>query len=99
MIRKYLLPLLALAGVVAAIVVVLLGGKASRSSEPEVPVVRAPYASYIAGAGLIEASTGNNAGGTPVAGVVGAGYVRWCARVSARGPRVQSENRDMAAPP
>ncbi len=97
MIRKYLLPLLALAGVVAAIVVVLLGGKASRSSEPEVPVVRAPYASYIAGAGLIEASTGNIAVGTPVAGIVGAVYVSWDDRVSAGDPLFKIDDRDLQA--
>ncbi len=41
------------------------------------PPARAPFASYVAGAGIVEASTENIAVGTPVSGNVTAIYVKW----------------------
>lgn len=69
MIRTFLIPLLAIAGVVMAVITVVQG---SRPPIPQPPVVeppRAPYESFVAGSGLVEASTQNIAVGTPVPGV------------------------------
>lgn len=70
MFRKFILPVLALIGVIFAIYTVVAGSKAPPVSEPIAPPALAPYKAYVAGAGLVEASTENIAVGTPVAGVV-----------------------------
>ena len=70
MIRKYFLPILALAGVLFAVNVVIKG---SKTPPPAVPVAEppvAPYQTFVAGSGIIEANTENIAVGTQVAGVV-----------------------------
>jgi multidrug efflux pump subunit AcrA (membrane-fusion protein) len=70
MFRKFILPLLALVGVVFAIYTVIAGGQSPPGAAPIAPPSQAPYQAYVAGAGLVEASTENIAVGTPVAGVV-----------------------------
>jgi HlyD family secretion protein len=97
LIRKYLLPLLALAGVALAMAVVFLGKTAPRWSEPGMSAPRAPYASYIAGAGLIEASTGNIAVGTPISGIIVAVYVKSDDRVNPGDPLFKIDDRDLQA--
>ncbi len=70
MIRTLLIPLLAIIGVVFGVYMVV---KASKPPAPVAPVAeppRAPYTSFVAGAGLIEASTENIALGSQVNGVV-----------------------------
>lgn len=78
MIRKYLLPLLAVAGFVFALYTVGQGKK-SLEVPPAAPVAQpadAPYASYIAGAGIVEASSENIQIGAPVPGIVLELYVK-----------------------
>lgn len=70
MMRKYLLPILALIGLLLAVTMVLIGNRQSPSSQPIVQPPKSPFPSYVAGAGIIEASTGNIVVGTPVSGVV-----------------------------
>ncbi|HEV7302404.1 MAG TPA: HlyD family efflux transporter periplasmic adaptor subunit [Tepidisphaeraceae bacterium] len=70
MFRKFLLPLLAVVGVVFAIYTVVTGSQEPAVSQPIAPPAQAPFEAYVAGAGLVEASTENIAVGTPVAGVV-----------------------------
>lgn len=70
MIRVYLIPLLAIIGVLFAVRTVVMS---SRPQEPSLPVIeppRAPFESFVAGSGLIEASSQNIAIGTPVPGLV-----------------------------
>ncbi|MCC6426851.1 MAG: HlyD family efflux transporter periplasmic adaptor subunit [Phycisphaerales bacterium] len=70
MIRTFFIPLLAIAGVIFCVWTVV---KASRPLPPNPPVIeppQAPYRSFVAGSGMIEASTQNIGIGTPVAGVV-----------------------------
>ncbi|MGD8569565.1 MAG: efflux RND transporter periplasmic adaptor subunit [Gammaproteobacteria bacterium] len=68
--RAYILPVSAVLGVCIAIVAVVYANRppTRHTSQPLTPQV--PYSSYIAGAGLVEASTGNIAVASPVAGVV-----------------------------
>ena len=73
--RKYLLPILALLGLVLAITMVLIGNRQSSTSPPAVESPKSPFQRFVAGAGIIEASTGNIVVGTPVSGVVVELYV------------------------
>ena len=75
MMRKYLLPILALIGLLLAVIMVLIGNRQSPSFQPIVQPPKSPFPSYVAGAGIIEASTGNIVVGTPVSGVVVELYV------------------------
>ncbi len=70
MIRKYLIPLLAVAGVLFAAWKVSQGSKPRPAAVPVAPPAEAPYPSFVAGAGLVEANTENIAIGTHIAGIV-----------------------------
>jgi HlyD family secretion protein len=76
MIRKYVLPVIALAGLVLALFVVVQGSKPVPAAQPVTQPAPAPYVSYIAGAGLVEASTENIAIGTGVGGTVTEVFVK-----------------------
>ncbi|MBS0191654.1 MAG: biotin/lipoyl-binding protein [Phycisphaerales bacterium] len=70
MIRTFLIPLIAIAGMILAVVVVV---KSSQPKPPSAPVAApavSPFASRVAGSGIIESSSQNIAIGTPVAGTV-----------------------------
>ncbi len=70
MIRKYMLPGLAVFGVLLAIYTVISGAKPVPISVPVAQPARSPYEHYVAGAGIVEARTENIALGVPVAQVV-----------------------------
>ncbi|MGE5609639.1 MAG: HlyD family secretion protein [Bacillota bacterium] len=86
MIRKYVLPLLALVGIVFAIVRVMIGAKPVPEAAPVTQPARAPYAAYVAGAGIVEASSENIAIGTPIGQVVTDVYAKVGDRVKAGTP-------------
>jgi len=97
MMRRYILPLIAVAGLTVAIVTVLHGSQPAPAFPPIVELPKAPFASYLAGAGIIEASTENIAVGTPVSSIVTAIYVKWGERVKAGAPLLQIDDRDLQA--
>lgn len=97
MIRKYVLPLIALAGAIFAIVSVVAGSKPAPVAPPVVQPAQAPFKSYIAGAGLIEASTENIAVGTPLSGIVSAVHVKVGAKVKGGDPLFKLDDRDLQA--
>lgn len=70
MIIRYLLPALAVAGVGLAVYTVTADSRPRPVSPPVVEPAGAPFASYVAGAGLIEPSTENISVGSPVSGIV-----------------------------
>ena len=70
MFRKYLLPLLSVAGVLFAIYSVIASTKVTPAAPPIVPPSQSPYKSQIAGSGLVEANTENISVGTLVSGVI-----------------------------
>ena len=65
-----MLPLLAIVGLGIAIAMVILGNRTAPVAQTGVQPASAPFASYIYGSGIVEASTENIAIGTPVSGVV-----------------------------
>jgi multidrug efflux pump subunit AcrA (membrane-fusion protein) len=93
--NKCALPLLAVVGLVIAIGAVIRGNETPAIPLPPVQSAKVPFASYIAGAGIIEASTENIAIGTPVAGIVTAIYVKWNDGVNAGDPLFKIDDRDM----
>ena len=95
--RGHLLPFLAAIGFVAAVLAVFLGNEAPPAAPAPLPSARAPYDSYVAGTGLIEASTGNIAIGTPVSGIVDAIYVKWGDWVTTGKPLFKLDARDLSA--
>jgi HlyD family secretion protein len=97
MIRKYLLPLLAIVGVAFAIWTVVLGRRPIPAAAPVAPPAPAPFASYVAGSGLIEPSTQNIAVGTHVSGVVTAIFVTVGDTVTAGEPLFTLDNRALQA--
>lgn len=93
MFRKYLLPALSIGGVVLAIVAVQAGSQVVIPSAPLSSPARAPFASFIAGAGLVEASTENIAIGPLVPGVVTKVLVRVGDSVRAGDPLFAIDDR------
>jgi multidrug efflux pump subunit AcrA (membrane-fusion protein) len=97
MIRTYGLFVVAMAGIALAIAMVVTGNRTPPVSPPAVAPANAPFASYIFGPGLIEASTENIAIGTPVPGIVTGIYVKWGDRVKAGTPLFRIDTRDLDA--
>jgi len=95
--RNYILPLIASLGVIIVVVVII----DNNQSTPKRPLViqpsLSPYASAIAGVGIVEASTGNIAIGTPVPGIATKIYVKVGDRVKAGDALFKIDDRDLQA--
>ena len=70
MIRKYVLPAVALVGAIYAAAIVAIGSQPAPVAQPVADPARPPFESYIAGSGLVEAQSRNIAIGTPLSLVV-----------------------------
>lgn len=70
MIRKYFIPLLAVAGLLLAVFNVVKGSAPTPISAPVAQPSKPTFTNYVAGAGIVEASTENIAIGSAVAGIV-----------------------------
>jgi multidrug efflux pump subunit AcrA (membrane-fusion protein) len=70
MFRKYVLPLLALAGAVFAVKTVTAGAKPQTVAQPVAKPAVSPFERFVAGAGLVEASSEDVAIGTTQNGLV-----------------------------
>ena len=97
MIRKILFPLLAIAGIVVAIYSVRASNKEIAAVPPVASPALAPYAEYVAGAGIIEASTENIAVGTLVPGVVTEVFVNVGDKVKKGDPLFKIDDRELQA--
>ncbi|WP_243361012.1 efflux RND transporter periplasmic adaptor subunit [Fundidesulfovibrio terrae] len=73
--KNTVLPVLALAGIVMAVVISLKSERARSQSQAVAQPAQAPFAAYIGGAGIVEANSNNIALGTSVGGVVAHVYV------------------------
>ena len=97
MIRKYLLPILALLGVAAAVAMVVEGNRTPPAARPVFQPAEAPFASSVFGPGIVEASTQNISIGTPVSGIVTDVYVKWGDRIKKGEPIFKVDARDLDA--
>src|SRR5271154_2438172 len=70
MLRKYLLPIIAVAGALIALLVVFWSQKKEVSPPIPYPAPQSPYVHAVYGAGIIEASTENIAIGVPFIEIV-----------------------------
>ncbi|MBL9000600.1 MAG: HlyD family efflux transporter periplasmic adaptor subunit [Phycisphaerae bacterium] len=70
MIRTFLIPILAIAGIVLAAYTVVQGAKPPPAQPPAVAPPEPPFPAFVAASGLIEASSQNIAVGSPVGAVV-----------------------------
>jgi HlyD family secretion protein len=95
MIGKYMLPAVAIIALAVAISTVIQGNQTRPLVGPAVQSAKVPFASYVAGSGMIEASTEDIAIGTPVSGIVAAIYVNWGDRVNAGDPLFKIDDRDL----
>jgi HlyD family secretion protein len=95
MIGKYVLPLLAVIGLGLSISSVIQGNETPAVVPPPIQPAKAPYASYVAGAGMVETSTENIGIGTPVSGIVSAIYVKWGDHVHTGDPLFKIDDRDL----
>lgn len=97
MIRKYLLPILALLGIVVIIIAIVIDNRPKRSVAPPIQWPEVPFSSYVSGAGIVEASNGNIVIGTPVAGIVMEVFVHWGDQVAVGDPLFKIDDHDAQA--
>ena len=97
MIRRYGLPLLAVAGVLFAVYTVVAGQKEAPPAQPDAMPTESPYIHSVAGAGIIETSTENIAVGATVPGIVTDVLVKVGDRVKAGTPLFVIDDRDLRA--
>jgi len=97
MIRKYLLPVLAVFGIGFAVLTVVKGSKTIPPAQPVVDPAAPPFKSSVAGTGIVEANTENIAIGTLVPGVVSEIYVSVGSEVKAGDPLFKLDDRDLKA--
>jgi HlyD family secretion protein len=97
MIRRYGLPLFAILGLLFAISMVRRGNQPTPVMPPVAEPAKAPFASFVAGAGIIEASTENIAVGTPVGGIVTAIHVKVDDQVKPGDVLFEIDDRDLQA--
>lgn len=94
---KYILPAVAALGLLFGVYVVRSGAKPVPVAPPAAEPSRAPFARYIAGAGIVEASTENIEVSTPVPGMVTQVPVRVGQTVKAGDLLFAIDARDMEA--
>lgn len=97
MFRKYGLSLIALAGVVLAIVVAARSNKSTPPAAPVSAAPQSPYESFVAGSGIIEANTENIAIGTQIPGIVSKLFVQIGSNVKSGDPLFTIDDRAQRA--
>ena len=97
MIRKYLLPVVAVAGLAFAIWMVKQAAKPVIPAKPVAEPARSPFANKISGAGIVEASTRNISIGSHVPGIVARVFVIVGQRVKPGDPLFVLDDRKQQA--
>jgi HlyD family secretion protein len=95
--KNKILPFLAAAGLVFAVVVALRSQKAVPPAQPIALPARAPYQSYIGGSGIVEAKSRNIAIGTPLSGIAKSLAVKVGDKVKAGTVLFRVDDRDIQA--
>ncbi|MDP1774746.1 MAG: biotin/lipoyl-binding protein [Methylobacter sp.] len=94
---KYTLPILAAAGFLFAAYTVVNSNKPIPVAPAVAPPASAPFKSFIAGAGIVEAKSRNIAIGTPLSGIVKTVAVKVGDKVKAGAPLFYLDDRDTRA--
>jgi multidrug efflux pump subunit AcrA (membrane-fusion protein) len=97
MFTKYILPIIAVAGLVFAVMFVRAGNKPVPASQPVAQPAQAPFSAYVAGAGIVEAASENIAVGTLVPGGVQEICVKVGTAVKKGDPLFKIDDRDLQA--
>jgi len=97
MIRKYILPALSVVGLGIAVFTVVTGSRATVPAPAVADPAQPPYRAFVAGSGIIEASTENIAIGTQLPGIVSKIYVQIGSRVKAGDPLFTIDDRAQRA--
>lgn len=95
--RAYVLPLLAILGLTLAIAAIIYGNRPACVRTQAILQFSPPFESYVAGAGIVESTTGNIAIGTPVSGIVMEIYVKVGDHVQAGAPLFKIDDRGLQA--
>src|SRR5260370_11390046 len=95
MTRRIVLPLLAVVGVGLAVAAIMLGDRTRCGASAVVNPVVSPFATAVAGAGIVEASSENIGIGMPVSGIVTAIAVKWGDRVKSGDLLFKIDDRDL----
>ena len=93
MVRRYMIPVLAVVGIVFALWMVRQGSRPVIHAEPVADPPRVPFVHRISGAGIVEASTRNIAIGAHIPGIVARVHVRVGERVGAGAPLFSIDDR------
>lgn len=96
-VRKYVIPLMAVAGVALAVHTVRSENQEKPVARPAAPPAKSTFDTSVAGSGIIEASTQNIAIGTHLPGVITALHVRAGDRVKAGDPLFSIDDRTVRA--
>lgn len=97
MIRKYLLPVLAIAGLAFALWMAKQSAKAVPPAKSVADPARSPFANKISGSGIVEASTRNISIGSHVPGIVAKVFVMVGERVKSGDPLFALDDRRQRA--
>ena len=97
MVRKYVLPVLALAGLAFAIWTTIQGARTQLPAKPVSDPPRSPYANKISGSGIVEASTRNISIGSHVPGIVDKVFVTVGKKVKPGEPLFALDDRKQRA--
>jgi len=95
--KNKILPALAALGVVLALVVAIQTQKKRPPAQPIALPAKAPFTSYIGGAGIVEASSNNIAIGTALPGLVKTVHVKVGDKLNQGDPLFQIDDRDLNA--
>jgi multidrug resistance efflux pump len=96
-VRKYVIPLIAVSGFAFAVYTVRTENKPIIPAAPVAEPARSEFAAFVAGAGIIEASTQNIAIGTHLPGIASTIHVKVGDHVKAGDPLFTIDDRDVKA--
>jgi HlyD family secretion protein len=97
MLRKYGLPILAIAGLVAALAAVIITSRVQPPPPVLYPPPKSPYIDYVAGSGIVEAASENISIGSPFVALVTDVYVCAGAIVNEGDPLFKLDTRVLEA--
>lgn len=96
-VRFYILPVVSIIGIIFVIRTVISGSMPPPVAPPVIEPARAPYASFVAGSGIIESISENIAIASPLAGVIRAVFVKAGDTVEAGHALFALDDRDARA--